>query len=199
MTDIPRPGGSLPRRSSLAHRGADVVLVAVRELRLLLGLLLILFATAETWRWVGRLTAPRLVLFMLVTLAAALLIVVVGLRRTVARPVVRQATVRVVGEVLAFGSLLFGTFVAVGVLSVDARLVADWSGSGDGLLVSVNIGDPPLIMTRQLLQVTAFLAALGALAFAVEVIADADTRHTLIRDLVEPDDGDSAETSTPVP
>lgn len=72
-------------------------------------------------------------------------------------------------------------------LSVDAGLAADWSGSGDAPLVSLGVGDPPLVVTRPLLQVTAFLAALGVLAFAVEVIADAGVRDTLIGDLVEPE------------
>jgi hypothetical protein len=69
-------------RSRVAGRGADVVLVTVRELRLLLGLLLVLFVTSETWRYVGRLTAPRLVLFLLVTITASLLVVGPGPRRT---------------------------------------------------------------------------------------------------------------------
>jgi succinate dehydrogenase hydrophobic anchor subunit len=185
MTDISRPDSS-GARSSIAHRGVDVVLVTVRELRLVLGLLLVLFVTSETWRWIGRLTAPRLALFMLVTLVAALLVVAVGLRRTVARPAVHRATVRVAGEVVGLGAILFGAFAAVGVLSVDAGVVADWSGSGNGILLSLGVGDPPLVLTRQLLQVSAFLAALGALAFAIEVIVDEGTRHSLLRDIVEP-------------
>lgn len=163
-----------------------MVLVTVRELRLVLGLLLVLFVTSETWRWIGRLTAPRLVLFSLVALAAALTVVAVGLRRTVARPAVARATVRVAAELITLGALLFGAFVTVGVLSVDAGVVADWSGTGDGVLLSLGVGDPPLVLTRPLLQVSAFLAALGALAFAIEVIVDEETRNSLLRDLVEP-------------
>ena len=111
-------------RRRVAARGVDVVLVTVRELRLLLGLLLVLFVTSETWRYVGRLTTVRLVLFGLATLAAALLVVGMGLRRTLGTTAVRPATVRVAVEVVAF---------------------------------------------------------------AVEVVSDADTRHTLVRDLVEPE------------
>jgi hypothetical protein len=163
-----------------------VISVAVRELRLLLGLLLILFVTSETWRWVGRLTAPRLILFVLVVIAAALLVVIVGLRWTVERPAVRPATMRVASEIIAFGGLLFITFTLVGLMSVDAELVVDWSGADNGVLTSLPVGNPPLVLTRQLLQVTAFLAALGTLTFAVEIIADSSTRHSLIHDLVEP-------------
>jgi hypothetical protein len=180
MADVP----GRTRRARLAGRGADVVLVAVRELRLTLGLLLILFVTSETWRYVGRMGTVRLVLLVVATLAAALLVVGLGLRRTLGRSVARRATVRVAVEVVSFAALLFAGSTLVGVVSVDAGLVAEWSGSRDGVLVSLGAADPPLVVTRQLLQVAAFLAALGGLSFAVEVIADAGTRETLVRDLV---------------
>jgi len=158
----------------------------VRELRLLLGLLLILFVTSETWRYVGRLASVRLLLAVLATVVAALLVIGLGLRRTLGRSAARLATVRVALEVLAFGAGLFGCFLVIGVLSIDAGLAAEWSGTADGVLLSLGVGDPPLVVTRQLLQVAAFLGSLGALAFAVEVISDADTRDTLVHDLLEP-------------
>ena len=111
-------------RSRAVSRGADVVLVTVRELRLLLGLLLILFITSETWRYVGRLTVFRVVGFACATLIAALLVVGIGLRRILGRSGARRATVRVALELLAFGTLLFVTFTVVGVLSVDAELAS---------------------------------------------------------------------------
>lgn len=188
MVDVPNRD-SRPVRSRVATRGADVVLVTVRELRLLLGLLLILFVTSETWRYVGQLTTVRVVLFVLATFTAALLVVGIGLRRMLGRSTVRRATVRVAVELIAFAMTIFVTFAVVGVVSVDAQLVAEWSGNPGGVLVSLGIGSPLLVITRQLLQVAAFLSALGALVFAVEVVADASTRRTLIRDLVEPADG----------
>lgn len=172
-------------RSRFASRSADVVLVTVRELRLMLGLLLILFVTSEVWRYIGRLTTARLVILLSTVSAAALLVVVLGLRHTLVPAAVRSATIRVVVEVVTFGATLFVTFVVVGIISVDAGLAAEWSGGPSGVLVSLGIGSPPLVLTRPLLQVAAFLAALGALVFAVEVIADAGTRHTLVHDLVE--------------
>jgi hypothetical protein len=198
MADVPSRG-SPTVRSRVAARGVDVVLVTVRELRLLLGLLLVLFVTSETWRYVGRLTTSRLVLFVLATLAGALLVVGLGVRRTVGRSAVRRATVRVAVEVLAFTAALFAAFTVIGVLSVDAGLVAEWSGSPDGVLVTLGVGSPPLVLTAPLLQVSGFLAALGGLSFAVEVISDADTRATIVRDLVDPDDGDPAPQQEPTP
>ncbi|MDG4825108.1 hypothetical protein O7635_24945 [Asanoa sp. WMMD1127] len=175
-------------RSRVVSRSADVVLVTVRELRLLLGLLLILFLTAETWRFVGQLTTLRLLVFIALTFAAAFLVVGVGLRRVLRRSIARRAAVRVGLEILAFATAIFVTFATAGVASVDAELVTEWSGSQGGVLVSLGIGRPPLVITRQLLQVAAFLAALGALVFAIEVIADEDTRHTLTHDLAGPPD-----------
>lgn len=200
MVDGPA-GSPVTARNRFTSRGADVVLVTVRELRLLLGLLLVLFVTSETWRYVGRLSTFRVVLFALTTLAAALLVVGLGLRRTVDRSAVRSATVRVGTEIVAFGGILFATFVVVGVASVDAGLVAEWSGREGGVLVSLGIGSPPLVVTRQLLQVASFLGSLGALAFAVEVISDAGTRHTLVHDLVGPAAGEAVESEPqrPVP
>ena len=168
-------------------------MVVVRELRLLLGLLVVLFMTAETWRYVGRLTGPRLAAVVLALLVASGLVVAVGLRRTYADSLtsedVRRAIVRVAGETVGFGATLFVGFGLVGVVTIDAGVVADWtSGSGD-VLVSLDLGRPPLALTRPLLQVSAFLAALGALTFSVEAISDPDARRSLLRDLVEPDDG----------
>lgn len=180
-------------RSRVTGRGADVVLVTVRELRLLLGLLLVLFVTSETWRYVGRLTAPRLVLFLLVTITASLLVVGLGLRRTLGPAAAGRATVRVAAEVVSFGAVLFLTFTLVGVASIDAALAAEWSGSSGGVLVSLGLGSPELVVTRPLLQVAAFLAALGGLSFAVEVVADANTRRTLVGDLVGAAGGAAAE------
>lgn len=160
----------------------------------MLGLLLILFVTSEVWSYIGRLTTARLVILLSTVSAAALLVVVLGLRHTLVPAAVRSATIRVVVEVVTFGATLFVTFVVVGIISVDAGLAAEWSGGPSGVLVSLGIGSPPLVLTRPLLQVAAFLAALGALVFAVEVIADAGTRHTLVHDLVElPDIDEVAE------
>jgi hypothetical protein len=101
--------------------------------------------------------------------------------------------VRVAAGVVSFGAVLFLTSTLVGVASVDAALAAEWSGSSGGVLVSLGIGSPELVVTRPLLQVAAFLAALGGLSFAVEVVADANTRRTLVGDLVGAAGGAAAE------
>nr|WP_221380652.1 hypothetical protein [Actinoplanes polyasparticus] len=184
-------------RSRVASRSAEVVRVVVRELHLLLGLLLILFVTSEVWRYVGRLTPFRVTAVVLMIFAAALLVVVVGLRQTLQRSVVASATVRVATEILTFGATLFLSFVIVGIMSVDADLVAEWSGTEGGVIMVLGIGDPALVLTRQLVQVAAFLGSLGALVFALEVIADAGARHTLVHDLVpeliDPTGGDGVD------
>jgi hypothetical protein len=181
MSERPR----IPR-ARLASRGADVVLVTVREMRLLLGLLLILFVTSETWRYIGRLTVPRFVLLVVITLTVALLVVGLGLRHTIGASSVKRAVARVASEVLAFGAALFLVFVVIGVLSVDADLVGEWTGEPTAVLVSLGLGRPPMVLTAPLLQVGGFLSCFGALAFAVEVVTDASTRQLLVGDLIGP-------------
>lgn len=170
----------------LASRGADVVLVTVREMRLLLGLLLVLFLTSETWRYIGRLSVPRFVLLVVITLTVALLVVGLGLRHTIGASAVKRAITRVAGEVLAFGAALLLVFIVIGVLSVDADLVGEWTGEPAVVLVSLGLGRPPMVLSAPLLQVGGFLASFGALAFAVEVVTDVSTRQLLVGDLAEP-------------
>ena len=79
---------------------------------------------------------------MFATLVAALIVIVMGLRRLEPAHAGR-ATVRVASEVIAFGGALFGTFLVVGILSIDAELVAAWSDSQDGVLVSLALKPPP--------------------------------------------------------
>ncbi|GAA3061119.1 hypothetical protein GCM10010464_26870 [Pseudonocardia yunnanensis] len=76
------------------------------------------------------------------------------------------------------------TFVVIGLVSLGADLVAEWSGSDADVVTAPGVGAPPLVVTRQLLKAAAFLSAVGVLGFAVEVIMDADTRHILIGDVV---------------
>ena len=181
MSERPKAAGA-----RVASRGADVVLVTVREMRLLLGLLLVLFVTSETWRYIGRLSVPRFLLLLSITVIVALLVVVLGLRHMIRSSAARAAITRVGGEVLAFGAALFLVFSLVGVISMDADLVAEWTGAPDAVLLSLGLGRPPMVLTAPLLQVAGFLASLGALAMAVEVVTDASTRRLLVGDLVEP-------------
>ena len=164
------------------------MLVAARELRLLLGLLFLLFVTAETWRFVGRLSEPRLAVVAAVAVGAAVVLTVVGIRRTVpttlGRDLTRKATLRVVAEVLGFGVGLTIGFVVLGLGTVDRELVAEWTGAPAAVAWSAGIGEPNLVITGPLLQVAIFLGSLGTLAFALEAVIDPETRHTLLRDLL---------------
>ena len=123
---------------------------------------------------------------MLITLTVALLVVGLGPRHTIEASAVKRAVTRVASEVLAFGAAIFLVFAIVGVLSVDADLVREWTGEPAAVLVSLGFGRPPMVVTAPLLQVGGFPACLGALAFAVEVVTDASTRQLLVGDLVEP-------------
>lgn len=176
-------------RHLVRARGADVILVAVRELRLLMGVLLILFVTSETWRYVGRLTGPRLGLIMAVALSTTVLLAATGLQRALrevlGRGLARRAAVRLVGEAMTFGLAVTVGFVALGFVTVDRDLVAEWTGAPAAVWASAEIAALPLVLTRSLVQVAAFLGALGALVFAIEAVVDPATRQTLLRDLLE--------------
>ena len=122
-----------------------------------------------------------------VAVGAAVLMTVVGLRRTVPasrRDLRRKATLRVVGEVIGFGLLLTLGFVVLGLGTVDRELAAEWTGAPAAVVWSAGFGEPTLVITRPLLQVAIFLGALGALAFALEAVIDPTTRKTLLRDLL---------------
>ncbi|MGY1617417.1 hypothetical protein ACI797_11825 [Geodermatophilus sp. SYSU D00691] len=182
MTDPRSP----TRPARLRTRGADVVLVTVRELRLLLGLLLVLFVTSETWRYVGRLGPARLLLVVTVVVGGALGVATVGLRRSLPtsldRSTTRRSTARVATEVVGFGAALFAGFTAFGALTVDEQLVEEWTSAPADVLFGLH--GAPVVVTRALVQVAAFLGALGALAFSVEAVVDPAARQTLLHDLL---------------
>lgn len=171
-----------------------MVLVAVRELRLLLGLVFLLFLTSEVWRFVGRLDAVRLVAFVGVIVAVTVVLAIVGLRRTLppamGRRRLRMATTRVIEEVLAFGLSLGLTLVVVGVLTMDRELVAEWSGAAPSVLWTWSGGEWRFDLTPSLVQVGAFLGSISMAAFVLEVLTDEQTRHTLVGDLIEPRGGE---------
>ncbi|MGY1741056.1 MULTISPECIES: hypothetical protein [unclassified Blastococcus] len=182
-------GERRPARSRLRSRGADVVLVTVRELRLLLGLLLVLFVTSETWRYIGRLALWRLVVLLTITVGGALLVAAIGLPRAlpgwVDRRLRRRATARVSSEAIGFGAALCVGLVLLGATTMDRQLVSEWTGVPAAAVTSLGAGGPEVVVPRSLIQVAAFLAALGALAFAAEAVVDPATRDTLLRDLVD--------------
>ena len=180
-------GDDLPMRSRMQSRGSEIVLVAARELRLLLGLMLVLFVTSETWRFIGRLPLPRLLPLLAVVLGTSILVAVVGVRRVLSGldpTTARRAATRVALEVVAFGGALLGGFTALGAGTMDVPLVAEWTGVPVSAVTSIGLGDA-VVVTRALAQVAAFLAVLGALAFAVEAVLDPDTRATLLADLLD--------------
>lgn len=167
-----------------------MVLVAARELKVLLGLVFVLFLTAEVWRFIGRLDPVRLIVLVCGVIATAMLIPVAGLRRTLPTTMgsgmLRRATTRVVGEVLAFGLTLGLSLVAFGFLTMDRALVAEWSGAPPGVLWTWSGGGWRLDLTPPLVQVGAFLGSISMVAFALEVLTDEQTRHTLVGDLIDP-------------
>lgn len=198
-----------------ARRGAvtgEGLVLALRELRLLLVLLLVLFLTDETWRYVGMLAAPRLVFLIAGSVVAALVLIAVGLRRhlrsaaTVRVPgavegepvrsvvaprgahrrLVARVTGRVWLEMLTLGIVVAGLFALLGITTVDAELTRDLAGEDSVRLFGLTeILGEELVASAALLQVAGFLGALAAVVFAIEVLVDDEARHELIDDTVE--------------
>ncbi|MBL9175308.1 MAG: hypothetical protein JNL10_17340 [Verrucomicrobiales bacterium] len=187
LPTLPRPTRSFRRR------GADVLLVSVREMKVLLGLVFVLFLTTEVWRFVGRLDSVRLIVLVGGITAASMIILIAGLRRTLPTTMGRRslmlATRRVVGEVLAFGITLGAAFIVFGFLTMDRVLVEEWSGAAANLLWTCAAGGWRFDLTRPLIQVSAFLGSISMVAFALEVLTDAHTRHSLVGDLIASDAG----------
>lgn len=184
-----RPPQSRPRAQAL-RRVAGALAVAIRELRLLFGLLLILFLTSEVWRYAGRLEVPRLAFVILSALVGAGIVIGVGLRGTlpptVSRSIGRRAALRVFTEVTTFGVLLCLLFSVLGFVTMDYSLVQEWSGEGSmRVLLDIPVLGQRLILTPPLLQVSACLGALGSLVFAFEAVLDTETRAALLSDLVD--------------
>jgi hypothetical protein len=177
-------------RAQAVRRVAGALAVAVRELRLLFGLLLILFVTSEVWRYAGRLEVPRLAFVLFSVLVGAGMVIGVGLHRslppTVSRPIWRRAVLRVLTEVSTFGVLLCLLFSVLGFVTMDYSVVQEWSGAGPmQVLLDVSVLGQRLTLTPPLLQVSACLGALGSLVFAIEAVLDDETRAALLSDLID--------------
>lgn len=169
---------------------AGAVGVAARELRLLFGLLLILFVTSEVWRYAGRLDWTRLVAVLATALLAVAALLGVGLRHTLASSVhptvVTRAVFRVAQEVAVFGVTLFAALVVLGFVTIDHPLTQEWTGDESArVLFDVRLLGQQLVLTLPLVQVAACLAAVGILVFAIEVIVDSGARAALLDDLID--------------
>lgn len=178
------------RRGKAFRRLAGAQAVAVRELRLLFGLLLILFLTSEVWRYAGRLDGVRLAFVLVAALGAMAVLVGVGLRRTLpaamSRTVASRAVLRVAAEAVVFGVLLSLLLGGLGFITMDYGLVQEWSGADPlTVLLDLRVLGARLVVTPPLLQVAACLGALGSLVFAIEVLLDAEVRADLLADLID--------------
>jgi hypothetical protein len=196
----------VPRRAL----AGEALVLAVRELRLLLVLLLVLFITDETWRYIGNLAAPRLVLLIAGSVLAALALVAVGFRRQLRpaaivrltgsaqtarsvvaprvahRRLVARATGRVWLETLTLGIVVTGSFALLGITTVDAELTRDLSGQeSGGVFRVVHVMGEELVASGALLKVAGFLGALAMVVFAIEALVDDEARHELLDDTLE--------------
>jgi hypothetical protein len=208
-------GGRLRPPDSRPPKGAvvgEALLLTARELRLVLTLLLVMFMTGEAWRYVGALSRPRLVVLIAGPFLAAFGLIGVGLSRQLRaaetvlvpgtgagdppravmapraayRRLLARVRARVWLETLLVSTAVAGLFGFLGLATVDADLTREWSGQNSiQVLRSVTILGEELVLSAALVQVAAFLGALAALSFAVEVVADEESRRELTDDLLD--------------
>ncbi len=138
------------RRTSQRSRTArDALQLVVRELRLVLALLFVLFVTGEAWQFFGRAEGARfaLLLGIFATLATVVGAVVAQretrtaiapdaagrpvptrARRTLKRRLRRRTWIETLVAAVAVSSF----FLLLGIVAVDATLTQEWSGRDDG-------------------------------------------------------------------
>ena len=98
-----------------------------------------------------------------------------------------------VGLVVLFAQALQVVFVAavvafflgvLGVLAIDASVVADWTGGEADELASIEAWGADLALTTELLKVVGFLGAFGGLYFAVNAATNREYREEFFEDIV---------------
>ena len=86
-------------------------------------------------------------------------------------------------QVLFVSLLVWGFFVILGILAIDAGLVASWTESEPRVLVEVS-GLPGAVVTAELLQVATFLAAFSGFYFTISVVTSREYRDEFFEEIV---------------
>ena len=87
-------------------------------------------------------------------------------------------------QVLLVAVVLGLFFVVLGLLAVTPATIESWTGSAPEELLTFSLFGRDLLLTRELLQVAAFLAAFAGLYFTVYVVTDATYREEFFDEVV---------------
>lgn len=87
-------------------------------------------------------------------------------------------------QILLVSALIGAFFVGFGALATDPNMIRSWTGDGVGVLGRVPVWGHEVVLTRELVQVTVFLASFSGLYFAVYAPTDSTHRAEFYEDLV---------------
>jgi hypothetical protein len=87
-------------------------------------------------------------------------------------------------QVLVVGTVLGLFFVLFGVLAVTPAVVESWLGHPGDALVEWEVAGNPLVVTTELLKLSGFLAAFGALYFSVTLVTDTTYREEFFEEVL---------------
>ena len=181
--------------------GTAVDLLA-RAIPLLLLFSVVLFVNTEMWQVFARMngatvaaTATLLVVVGSVFLAVRLPREVSRVERDIAAgpPLQRRQRINV-GLVLfvthalqiVLVALAVGVFfTAFGALVIPAEVIAAWTGTSGRQLLALNLGDIDIRVTVELLRVSAGIAALSGLYYAVAILTDSTYREEFLGELID--------------
>jgi hypothetical protein len=171
---------------------AASLLLLAKAIPLLLIFAIVLFVNTEMWQVFSGRSDPTLIAMGVLLALVATAFLAARLPREVARleqdatsgidaPPLRRAQRLNVALVLlishglqiAVVTIAIGAFfVAFGMIAIDAGVIESWTGTRGDELIAVTLLDVPLLLTSELLRVSAAIAALSGLYYAIAVLTD---------------------------
>jgi MFS family permease len=183
---------------------ARSLLLLARAIPLLLFFSLVLFINTEMWQVFGEQAGATLVAIGLLLALVAIAFLAARLPREVARlereigadspeaPPLRKLQRANVGLVLLISHglqivvvtvAIGGFFLAFGTIAIDAGVTRAWLGTPGHALFSVTVLDVPLRPTTELLRVSAAIAALSGVYYAITVLTDESYREEFLDEI----------------
>lgn len=87
-------------------------------------------------------------------------------------------------QVLSVSVAVGGFFLCVGMLIIDAQVMEAWIGSGGDVILEAELfGELPVLLTRELLQVSGAISSITGLYFAISMLTDDVYRREFLEEL----------------
>lgn len=85
--------------------------------------------------------------------------------------------------VLIVASMMFGFLVVFGAAAIHRDVVTVWLGHAPDVLLSLDLGTQEMVVTGELIKVSAFLAGFCGLSFTVSLLTDAGYQEEFLAEL----------------